>query len=140
MASNYKHVAKFKMLITQSMISHISTSDESLLGNAPNPSQKQVMTCKNPPTNGMRKVPSSPPMTTGKWYVLETEEMQICKRKDWISWNDHQSQLSIHGPSKTSWNSELANYDSKTSLVIPWIWKLLLTIHQEICTPSTTPE
>ena len=31
-----------------------------------------------------------PSKTMGKWHVFETKEVQICKRKDQISGNDHQ--------------------------------------------------
>ena len=80
-------------------------------------------------------------MTTGKHYVLQTTEMRIRERTNQISRDGHKSQLGINGPHKTYRNQELANSNNnKTSPIIPWVWKLLSKIHQEVRTFGKTVE
>ena len=45
-----EHVAKFKMLVTQSGLSDLTAVMDFFRETLPTPLQKQVMTCENPPT------------------------------------------------------------------------------------------
>ena len=84
---------------------------------------------------------TSSPMTMGKQHVLQTTEMWIWKGTNQISRNGYKPQFSINGPNEAHRNQKLANSDNnKTSLVVPWIWKLLPKIYQEICTFGKTIE
>ena len=72
-----EHVAKFKMLVTQSGLATSLAVMDLFREMFPTPLQKQVMTCKNPP------------MTLEQWYEKATkfhsnwQKMQcICGRKN----------------------------------------------------------
>ena len=78
-------------------------------------------------------------MTMGKQHVLQTTEVRIRKRTNRIPRNGHKPQLGVDGPHETYRNQELANSnDNKTSPIIPWIWKLLPEIYQEVHTLGKT--
>ena len=71
----------------------------------------------------------------------QTIEMRILQNKDQISCPYYRRRQDDDGPHKIQQNPQLANpQEWKTSMLFPWIWKLLLMLHSEILRTHPTPE
>ena len=105
-----EHVAKFKMLVTQSGLSDSMAIMDFFRETLPTPLQKQVMTCENPPT------------TLKEWYkkVMKFhsnwQKMQcIFGRKNELTQPMSQTKQRFQFPVKKEWDPNAMDVDSMTT-------------------------
>ena len=89
-----KHVAKFKILVTWSGLSDSTAIMDFFREILPTPLQKQVMTCKNPPT------------TLKEWYEKVTKFHSNWQKKEWTGSINKPNKIKIPIPNKEGMRSE----------------------------------